>query len=100
MRIGVDLGGTKTEAVALGISGEELARLRIATPPDGYDSVVRGIAELVAALETQRSRPCAGCCRHPAQYEPSPERRGLLYVFTKKFLFALFDIEHRVDVVF
>jgi fructokinase len=53
MRIGVDLGGTKTEAVALGIAGEELARLRIATPPDGYDSVVRGIAELVAALETQ-----------------------------------------------
>jgi hypothetical protein len=38
--------------------------------------------------------------RHPAQYEPSPERRGLLYVFTKKFLFALFDIEHHVDVVF
>jgi hypothetical protein len=32
--------------------------------------------------------------------EPSPDRRGLLYIFTKKFLFALFDIEHHVDVVF
>jgi len=53
MRIGVDLGGTKTEAVALGQAGAELARLRIATPPDGYDSVVRGIAGLVAAVESQ-----------------------------------------------
>jgi predicted NBD/HSP70 family sugar kinase len=33
MRIGVDLGGTKTEAVALGIAGEELARLRIGAAP-------------------------------------------------------------------
>ncbi len=53
MRIGVDLGGTKTEAVALGPAGGELARLRIATPDDGYDGVVRGIADLVAAIEAQ-----------------------------------------------
>ena len=53
MRIGVDLGGTKTEAVALGTAGEELARLRVPTPDDGYDSVVRHIAELVAAIESQ-----------------------------------------------
>jgi len=53
MRIGVDLGGTKTEVVALAPSGAELARLRIATSPDGYDSVVRGIAELVAAVEAR-----------------------------------------------
>ncbi len=57
MRIGVDLGGTKIEAVALGSSGgqagAELARLRIATPTDGYDSVVRGVAELVTAVENQ-----------------------------------------------
>jgi fructokinase len=53
MRIGVDLGGTKTEAVALGQAGEELARRRIETPPGGYDSIVVGIAELVAAVEAQ-----------------------------------------------
>ena len=53
MRIGVDLGGTKIEVVALGQAGEELARQRIDTPPDGYDSVVRGIAELVAAIEAR-----------------------------------------------
>jgi fructokinase len=53
MRIGVDLGGTKIEAVALSPAGDVIERQRIATPKDGYDSVVRGIADLVAALETR-----------------------------------------------
>ncbi|MFQ5566282.1 MAG: ROK family protein [Paracoccaceae bacterium] len=53
MRIGVDLGGTKSEAVALGPAGRELARLRIDTPSGGYDGVIRAIAELVAAVEGQ-----------------------------------------------
>ena len=53
IRIGVDLGGTKTEAVALGQAGGELVRLRIDTPSDGYDSILRGIAGLVAAVETR-----------------------------------------------
>jgi fructokinase len=60
MRIGVDLGGTKTEAVALGPTGAELARLRIATPPDGYDGVIRGIAGLVAAVEKKAGETKAG----------------------------------------
>ena len=62
MRIGVDLGGTKTEAVALGRAGAELARLRIDTPSGGYDSLVRGIAELVAAVESQAGESRAGGC--------------------------------------
>jgi hypothetical protein len=37
--------------------------------------------------------------RHPAQYEPLPERRALLCVFTRKFHFVLFEIEHHIDVV-
>jgi fructokinase len=53
MRIGVDLGGTKTEAVALDGAGVELARQRIPTPGDGYDSVIRGIVDLVAAVESR-----------------------------------------------
>lgn len=53
MRIGVDLGGTKTEAVALSPSGEVLARQRIVTPQGGYEGIVRGITELVAAIETR-----------------------------------------------
>ena len=38
MRIGVDLGGTKIEAVALARDGQELARQRLATPRHDYVS--------------------------------------------------------------
>jgi len=51
MRIGIDLGGTKIEAVALDPSGRELARLRAPTPAGDYPGIVAAIAELVAGLE-------------------------------------------------
>ena len=51
MRIGIDLGGTKIEAIALGAGGAELARRRIATPRDSYDGTVAAIVDLVSAME-------------------------------------------------
>ena len=36
MRIGLDLGGTKIEAIALDGDGRELARLRVPTPRSIY----------------------------------------------------------------
>ncbi len=51
MRIGIDLGGTKTEAIALDRDGRELMRRRMATPADDYAAIVRTIAALVAGLE-------------------------------------------------
>lgn len=51
MRIGVDLGGTKIEALALGDDGVELWRRRTPTPRDDYDAIVREIAALVTAAE-------------------------------------------------
>ena len=53
MRIGVDLGGTKTEAVALGPGGGELARLRKPTPHHDYDQIIRNIVDMVAAIEAE-----------------------------------------------
>jgi fructokinase len=53
MRIGIDLGGTKIEGVALGNDGAELARLRVPTPKNDYDGIVRALVELVAALEAK-----------------------------------------------
>ncbi|MEE2716314.1 MAG: fructokinase [SAR324 cluster bacterium] len=53
MRIGVDLGGTKVEAVALDDSGSELTKQRMATPRGDYDGTLDAIAELVADLEKQ-----------------------------------------------
>ena len=53
MRIGVDLGGTKLEAVALDDSGTELAKQRVATPRGDYEGTLDAIAELVSELEQQ-----------------------------------------------
>ena len=51
LRIGVDLGGTKIEAVALGDAGEERARRRVPTPRDDYPATVEAVARLVEELE-------------------------------------------------
>jgi fructokinase len=53
MRIGVDLGGTKIEAIALDDSGAVRARRRVATPRHDYDATLRAIAGLVAAIEAE-----------------------------------------------
>jgi fructokinase len=57
MRIGIDLGGTKIEGIALAADGTELARTRIPTPRD-YDATLEAIASVVAELETAGSSPC------------------------------------------
>ena len=54
LRIGVDLGGTKIEAVALGPGGVEQARRRVATPRDDYPATVDAIGRIVEDLETER----------------------------------------------
>ncbi len=49
-RIGIDLGGTKTEGIILSARGDELHRIRRPTVP-GYDNTLASIAGLVAELE-------------------------------------------------
>ena len=56
MRIGVDLGGTKIEAIALDDDGRELARRRVATPRHDYDATIGAIASLVKAIEQETGR--------------------------------------------
>lgn len=51
LRIGVDLGGTKIEALALAENGRELIRRRIDTPKGDYAGTVRRVADLVRAIE-------------------------------------------------
>ncbi len=50
LRIGVDLGGTKIEAVALSSSGEELDRRRVATP-NNYHDTIAAVRDIVDATE-------------------------------------------------
>lgn len=51
MRIGIDLGGTKTEVIALGDAGEQLFRHRLPTPRDDYRQTIETIAALVEMAE-------------------------------------------------
>jgi fructokinase len=51
LRLGIDLGGTKIEVVALGPDGAELLRERVATPQGDYAATLAAIAALVAAAE-------------------------------------------------
>lgn len=52
MRIGIDLGGTKIEALALDDEGRELGRIRKPTPRDSYESIVNAVVAIVNELET------------------------------------------------
>src|SRR5215472_10069385 len=56
LRIGVDLGGTKIEFVALERDGMELHRHRIATPRHEYEGTVRAIADGVKDIEKKLGR--------------------------------------------
>ena len=52
VRIGIDLGGTKTEAIALDGSGAVIERRRIATPANSYEAIIESIAGLVKQIES------------------------------------------------
>jgi len=52
MRLGLDLGGTKTEIIALDDMGHELLRRRVPTSRN-YEGTLKTIAELVAGAESE-----------------------------------------------
>ena len=56
MRIGIDLGGTKTEAVALANDGAVLAKKRIDTPRGDYIEILRAVVRLINGLEKETGR--------------------------------------------
>ena len=53
VRIGVDLGGTKIEAIALDSNGQTLARQRVATPQGDYAATLQAVVDLVTGIECQ-----------------------------------------------
>ena len=56
MRIGIDLGGTKIEGIAIDENGVECERLRVPTPKGDYDAVVNAVAKLVLDIERDRGQ--------------------------------------------
>jgi fructokinase len=56
MRIGIDLGGTKIEAIALDDAGREIFRRRIPSPQGDYGQTLDAITGLVAQVEAHTGR--------------------------------------------
>jgi fructokinase len=52
-RIGIDLGGTKIEALVIDTHGQESLRRRISTPTGDYQGTIRAIRDLVEGMEAQ-----------------------------------------------
>jgi fructokinase len=53
MRIGIDLGGTKIEGVALGRDGAIVARKRVPTPQGDYRGTIDAIVDLIRYLDKE-----------------------------------------------
>lgn len=53
MRIGIDLGGTKIEALAIDSAGRELARHRVDTPREDYGATIAAMVGLVRRIERE-----------------------------------------------
>jgi fructokinase len=51
MRIGVDMGGSKIEAIALDAAGAILARNRVPTPAGDYAAIIEAVRGLVTTIE-------------------------------------------------
>src|SRR5262245_60189299 len=53
VRVGIDLGGTKIEALALDARGRELFRKRVPSPQGDYQATVATVSSLVLEIEKQ-----------------------------------------------
>ncbi|HEY1719823.1 MAG TPA: ROK family protein [Magnetospirillaceae bacterium] len=51
LRVGVDVGGTKIEAVAIDEAGHEMARKRVETPRGSYEGTIATIRDLALEVE-------------------------------------------------
>lgn len=70
-RIGVDLGGTKIEVIALTEDGRELVRQRVPTPAGDYVATLRTVAELVRTIDHGLGEPSSVGIGMPGAISPA-----------------------------
>jgi fructokinase len=75
LRIGIDLGGTKIEAIALNADDTVALRRRIPTPRDDYAGTLQAIAGLVDSIEEELQRKAVIGIGTPGAFS---SRTGLL----------------------
>ncbi|HVZ30675.1 MAG TPA: ROK family protein [Asticcacaulis sp.] len=110
INVGVDLGGTKIEAIALGPTGLELARQRVATP-DSYSAClgeIKGLVDRVLAT-ARRHHPQVGALGYtvgigtPGTFDPGSGRMrnaNTVWLNDREFrsdLERVFDREVRIS---
>jgi len=78
VRIGIDLGGTKIEGIALDENGVELVRQRVATPEGDYQGTLVAIKLLIEQLESSiKQEATIGICT-PGALSFASSKVGLL----------------------
>jgi fructokinase len=74
MRIGVDLGGTKIEAIALDATDHVVARRRVATPRHDYTKTLHAIHNLVQGIDLELGSTCTVGVGTPGSLSPFTNR--------------------------
>jgi fructokinase len=70
MRFGLDLGGTKMEAVLLNEAGEIVWRQRRPTPSENYEAIIETIAELVGEADRESTQEISMGIGMPGSLSP------------------------------
>jgi fructokinase len=76
LRLGVDVGGTKTEIVVIDDGGGELLRRRVPTARGAYGPALQALAELVLDAEREAGAPCSVGVGVPGAIASSGELRN------------------------
>jgi fructokinase len=96
LRIGIDLGGTKTEGIGLE-GGREVARVRLETPRGDYAATLDAVAALVARIEAAAGATGTVGIGMPGAVDPAT---GLVKNANSTWLIGRAlqtDIERRLD---
>ena len=68
--LGIDLGGTKIEALLLSAQGQELWRKRIDTPAGDYSATLQAVAALTEQARSAGGGPCSVGLGTPGSLTP------------------------------
>ncbi len=74
LRIGIDMGGTKIEAIALDLEGRERLRRRVATPRGDYPATLKAVCALVEGLEGELGERGSVGIGIPGAVSPATDR--------------------------
>ena len=82
MKIGVDWGGTKIEAIAIDENGSEVNRIRVNSPKDNYQEIIKTVVDLIDKI-SQDSKDFTVGIGMPGSLHPDTGLVQVSNTFTK-----------------